>query len=75
MPYKTVEDIPEYVNKKYREVWLKVFNSSWEKYKDKEDVESIAFRIANGVVKKLKSKKQEDRIRIIVRRIVNEIKF
>jgi cation transport regulator ChaB len=51
MPYTTVESVPEYVPKSKKRQWLHVFNSEWEKNKDKSTAERerISFSAANAV--------------------------
>lgn len=59
MPYSTADEVPEYVPKAKRRQWLHVFNSEWEKHKDKPaaERERVAFASANGVAGPASSKK------------------
>jgi hypothetical protein len=56
MPYNNISEVPDYVPEDKRPQWMAVWNSSREKaLKDRKtpkEAEEIAFRNANGVVKK-----------------------
>lgn len=63
-PYKTVRDLPDRVRKnikdlKLKRVWLKTFNNAYDYYSkkyDKEKAETLAFRVAWRMVKKMGKK-------------------
>jgi SPP1 gp7 family putative phage head morphogenesis protein len=59
MPYSTASDAPSYVPQKHRAQWVHVFNSEWEKHKDKPQAERerIAFSAANSIAGPHTSKK------------------
>ena len=51
MPYNDISELPKYIKKyppKIQRMFMKVFNSSYKKYKD----EGKAFTLANAIVKK-----------------------
>jgi uncharacterized protein with gpF-like domain len=59
MPYSSAGDAPSYVPAKHRAQWVHVFNSEWDKHKDKPKAERerIAFSAANSVAGSNSSKK------------------
>lgn len=59
MPYNSAQAVPDYVPKSKKRQWLHVFNSEWEKHKDKPQAERerIAFSAANSVAGPTSSKK------------------
>jgi len=65
MPYSKPSDAPAYVPKKHRAQWVHVFNTEWEKHKDKPTAERerIAFSAANSVAGPNASKNYEALIR------------
>lgn len=56
MPYESVIDLPgsvrEHLPKRAQEIYLEVYNSAWDQYKDNKDREAIAHRVAWSAVKK-----------------------
>lgn len=51
MPYSDVSSVPSYVPQSKRRQWLNIFNSEWDKHKDKPaaERERMAFSSANSV--------------------------
>jgi len=63
MPYKRTSELPDTVKslpKEGQEMFLKVFNSAYEQYKDREDGEQLAFATAWNAIK-AKYKKEGDK--------------
>ena len=66
-PYKTVKDLPERVRKNIKDIelkraWLEAFNNAYDYYSEKYDkkkAETLAFRVAWRVVKKMGKKTKE----------------
>lgn len=65
MPYKDSKDpnIPDYVPKKYRSLFVSAFNSAYNSFDagktNAKSAEEYAFKVANSAVKKAKKKKKE----------------
>jgi uncharacterized protein len=57
--YKSVDDIPDYIPKAKAKQWMEVWNSAYKAAKkdgkSDKDAETLAFKEANGVIKKGKS--------------------
>jgi len=66
-PYKTVKDLPERVRKNIKDIelkraWLEAFNNAYDYYSEKYDkkkAETLAFRVAWRIVKKMGKKTKE----------------
>jgi len=60
-PYKRLADLPDYIKKlpkNQQEIWKSSFNYAWKRFKHlpTKKRESRAFRYANGVIKKIRSR-------------------
>ncbi len=63
MPYQSIENVPKYVPEKYRRACLEVFNYAWhEKFNTlpEEQREARSFRYANGTIKDLMKKSDNE---------------
>ena len=66
-PYPTLQSLPDYIKKKYsktqQDKWRKIWNNAYQymlkKTDNRKKAESYAFRVANGAMKKNKSKKKK----------------
>lgn len=63
MPYRTISDLPKNVKNPLpqhaQEIYLKAFNHAWDEYKDEDEREATAHKVAWSAVKK-QYKKEDD---------------